>query len=561
MDHNGNIRLLGGGQLKNVRIENLVEDPASPYAGQIWFNTTDSVYRNYDGTLVHTFAVGGNTAALQTEIDTAETSVGLNADGTLTAPVGSNYLGSITTIKGGLVALDTQIKTNTDAIATLVTEQGTQNTAITNAQDEINLIETAAGLNADGTFTAPSGTNYLSAAVSLKAADVLLDTEIKTNADAIATKVSKAGDTMTGNLAFGGTSTVTGLAAPVNAQDAARKIDLDNALSGLDFQADVVGTEADFVATAGRYIYIDGSTFVAGSSGAAANDIVNVDAAGNVTSIAYDVSVAGPGALAWNVTEAAWFRWNGTLWDTFGGLTDLSAGIGLLRVGNTLSVNLGAGIAQLPTDEVGLDLRTAGGLFLTTDGSAASTDTDAQLSILLSGGTLNLSAGGLKVADAGVTETQLAASVAGAGLTGGAGNALAIGAGTGVVVNANDVALDLTYLDANYARQDGVTFTGAVVLASDPATALGAATKQYVDAVNTRVTEGYFLYDGATSASTHTVTHNLNNQYPAVDVINSSNQRIIPDSITYDSANELTVVFMSAISCKVSVVAPKMPGV
>lgn len=55
--------------------------------------------------------------ALQTEVDAIETGVGLNANGTYTAPVGSNYLGSATTVKDGLVALDTQVKTNTDGIA------------------------------------------------------------------------------------------------------------------------------------------------------------------------------------------------------------------------------------------------------------------------------------------------------------------------------------------------------------------------------------------------------------------------------------------------------------
>jgi hypothetical protein len=44
-----------------------------------------------------------------------------------------------------------------------------------------------------------------------------------------------------------------------------------------------------------------------------------------------------------------------------------------------------------------------------------------------------------KIADADITETQLAASVAGGGLTGGAGAVLAVGAGTGITVNANDV--------------------------------------------------------------------------------------------------------------------------
>lgn len=53
--------------------------------------------------------------------------------------------------------------------------------------------------------------------------------------------------------------------------------------------------------------------------------------------------------------------------------------------------------------------------------------------------TLSKSASGLKVASGGITGTELNASVAGSGLTGGGGSALAVGAGTGITVNANDV--------------------------------------------------------------------------------------------------------------------------
>lgn len=45
------------------------------------------------------------------------------------------------------------------------------------------------------------------------------------------------------------------------------------------------------------------------------------------------------------------------------------------------------------------------------------------------------------MADAGITGTQLNASVAGDGLTGGAGSPLAVGAGAGITVTANAVAV------------------------------------------------------------------------------------------------------------------------
>jgi hypothetical protein len=60
-------------------------------------------------------------------------------------------------------------------------------TTATNIQNELDAAELGAGLNANGTYTAPVGTNYLTGATSLKNADVLLDAQIKTNADNIAT--------------------------------------------------------------------------------------------------------------------------------------------------------------------------------------------------------------------------------------------------------------------------------------------------------------------------------------------------------------------------------------
>src|SRR5262249_38534823 len=54
-------------------------------------------------------------------------------------------------------------------------------------QGEINAIEAGAGLETDGTYVAPTGSNYLGAATSLKNADFILDAGIKTQADAINT--------------------------------------------------------------------------------------------------------------------------------------------------------------------------------------------------------------------------------------------------------------------------------------------------------------------------------------------------------------------------------------
>ena len=155
---------------------------------------------------------GAADTVLQQAIDTAEASIGLAADGSYAAPVGSNFLGSTTTVKGGLTALDGQAKTNADAIAQETSDraagdlaeknraeaeearieglvstevaratgvEAALDTRLTTAEGEITDTQAGAGLGTDGSYTADPATNHLTAATSLKDADKKLDTAIK----------------------------------------------------------------------------------------------------------------------------------------------------------------------------------------------------------------------------------------------------------------------------------------------------------------------------------------------------------------------------------------------
>jgi hypothetical protein len=107
-------------------------------------------------------------------------------------------------LAGADVALDAQSKSNADAISTNATNISSNDTDIsTNAtnissndtdisglQTEVTASQTAAGLNADGTYAQPSGTNYLDATTTLAGADVALDAQSKSNADAISTNAT-----------------------------------------------------------------------------------------------------------------------------------------------------------------------------------------------------------------------------------------------------------------------------------------------------------------------------------------------------------------------------------
>lgn len=532
---------------------------------------------------------------IKDEIDAIEAGAGLASDGKYVADATTTYLTAATSLKDADKKLDAAAKANADAIVANKTASDTAiagiQTAATNLQAEVDAIEAGAGLGTDGKYTANTADHYIAAATSLKDADDKLDAAIKVNADAvaantaaIATKqdalgfvpVNKAGDSVNGNLSFGGTSTVKNLAAPVDSTDAVRKIDLENAVAGLDFQADVLGNEADFVSgtsVAGRYILGDGSKFTGASAkGAAAGDIVEVDATGAVTKLDYDVSVAGPGAMTWNRNSSVWYQWNGTAWSVFGGLSGVTAGTGLLKDGNTLSVKLGAGVADLPTGEVGLDLKVNGGLQLVdpTTGDA-STGHDAVLAAKVGTG-LEVTSAGVAVKAAGISATELAASVAGNGLQGGAGTALTVKAGTGVVVDANGVAVDQTFLNGKYLSLTGGTLTGALVLAGDATAALQPVTKQQLDAaeaadaaalsaaitgVNTKITsvvaslnKTYFTqaYTTTGASAAINVVHNLGVKYCNVTVVDSDDEVFIPQSIKFIDANTLQVTLNTDIS-------------
>lgn len=248
----------------------------------------------------------------------------------------------------------------------------------------------------------------------------------------IASKVSKAGDSMTGDLVMGGNK-VTSLGAPTVGTDATNKAYVDNLITGLKWKDPVrVVSTTNIVLSApqtidGVVLVAGNRVLVAGQTLPAENGIYVVAAAAwtRSTDLAAASSAASIATFVQEGTVYADTGWtcttnsgsdvvgtNSLAFTQFTGAGTITAGVGLTKTGNTLDVNLGAGIVELPTDEVGIDLLTASGLFLTVDGTTPSTATGAQLSVRLDGVTLARSAAGTKVADGGITNTQVSASAA-----------------------------------------------------------------------------------------------------------------------------------------------------
>lgn len=248
----------------------------------------------------------------------------------------------------------------------------------------------------------------------------------------ISGKVSKAGDSMTGDLVMGGNK-VTSVGTPSAGTDAANKSYVDNLISGLYWKNPVRAVSmSDITLSApqtidGVSVIAGDRVLVAGQSTGSQNGIYVVAAGAwtRATDLASGSSAAATAVFIQEGTVYADTGWtctsdagsdvvgtNSLTFTQFTGAGAITAGVGLSKTGNTLDVNLGAGIVQLPTDEVGIDLLTASGLILTEDGTTPSTGTNAQLAVRLDGSTIARSASGIKVADQGITNTQVSNSAA-----------------------------------------------------------------------------------------------------------------------------------------------------
>lgn len=552
---------VGGGSTKNLRVENLITDPVNPYVGQIWYNLSEGYYMGFDGTTVFPFASGGNTAVIQQEVDRVEAAVGLLANGTLGTPfTTTNYLQSSSTVIAAIVELDSRLNTANGAISS-------NQTSLNAVQAELDATQMGAGLNSNGTYSSPASSNYLGAATSLKAADILLDIQIKnannsivaTNAE-VANKVNRAGDTMLGNLSLGGFKLLS-VGNPTNPNDGVNKAYVDGLVSGLQFQDDIENIQVDGSLNPGenpsigdRYILTNPAdlhwnfgTIV----DLTVNDIVQYD--GTNFFVAYKTDIASEGIITWDRFSNSFYLYSNDSWAPFGGLSGVTAGDGLGKTGNTVFVNMGAGITLLPSDEVGVDLFSTSGLFLTVDGLASSTASNARLSLLLEGNSLAKSINGLKIANNGIGINEISSSIAGAGLLGGSGAPLTVGQGTGLIVGNDSVSLNSTFLNDEYVRRDGSTLVGFLTLNSDPVNNLHAATKQYSDLNKTALINSFFLYVSPASAMSHQILHNIGFKYCQVIVVDSADKVIIPDAIIFDSANQLTVQFSTSITCKVAI--------
>ena len=341
-----------------------------------------------------------------------------------------------------------------------------------------------------------------------------------------ATYVNVTGDSMTGNLTMTSGATVTGIPTPVNSSDVANKAYVDasaqglyvhgsveaattGALSGVTYNNGTAGVGATLTATTFGALNLDGYTsFVAGvtrvlvkdQASAAQNGIYVVTNAGSAGS-AFVLTRATdadnhtpdqviPGSFVFvsegttqsntgwvqtgvgtGTNDAIVLGTDNVAFTQFSGAGTYTAGVGLNLSGTTFSVLLGAGIANLPSGEVGVDLfnTTTGALILTDNGTSRNPDSASQLHLLLkSAGGLTQDAAGLYIPTAGVTNAMLATSgvitldvdSAGTGSIALGGTLSILGdSAKGLSSSISGSTINLTIADAAYAQKGVAQFT------------------------------------------------------------------------------------------------------
>lgn len=398
--------------------------------------------------------------------------------------------------------------------------------------------------------------------------------------------VNVIGDSMSGDLTMTGGATVTGLPTPVGSTDAANKAYVDAVAEGLatkpavDAATTVALTATYDNGTAGvgatltnsgtqAALVVDGVTLTAGMSVLVKNQ---ADPAENGR---YVVTDAGSVSTNWVLTRCGLCdeadeipgayvfvkdgSQEGTGWVQivddpltfvvgtddidvfqFSGAGTYSAGAGLSLNGTEFNVNLGAGIVELPGDEVGIHLLTpsSGGLRLTLDGSTDSTASGAMLQLRLPAGSgLTQDGSGLYIAAGGVTNTMLQNSTITINADAGGTDNVALGetilfAGTstqGITTNRSaDNTITVSALDASSSQKgvasfDATEFTvtaGNVVLGTVPIGKIATPTINFVgtDASADTVTlgESFTFVDGGSAT-----------QLPLVRVAIAANQATV----------------------------------
>jgi hypothetical protein len=410
---------LGKNELQNARVQNLATDPASPVLGQIYYNTVSNEMRIYNGTIFEAIGLNGVTAdaaeinildgatltttelnyvdgvtsAIQTQIDTKAPSANPTFTGTVTLDTGVNIVfegATANAFEATLTAGDpTADRTITlpDLTTTLVGQDTTD--TLTNKTLTSPVVS---GLTLSDGSIVVEGATADAYETTLSFVDPTADRTIYVpNADGTLARVeNKLHDFAVATASVDlNSQKITNLATPTDPTDAANKGYVDAAVVGIDWKASVrvATTAAVTLATA----FENGDT-LDGVTLATGNRVLVKDQADGSENGIYTVNASGAPTRATDADTAA----------------EITASFAVFVEEGTVNADSAWTLTNNGTVTVGTTV-----LVFTQF-------------------------------------TGLGQITAGAGLTK-AANTLDVGAGTGITVNANDVAIDTAVVVRKYA--------------------------------------------------------------------------------------------------------------
>src|SRR6056300_457904 len=303
------------GQKTKVELDKKLALAAGTMTGALTLSgaPTDSLHA---ATKAYVDSVSSTASGLQTELDATQAGAGLGANGAYTANGSANYISSVTTLQAADNALDAQIKTNADAIASNASDISTLQSNVSSNDSDISSLQSDVS-------TAQSDISTLQSNVSSNDSDIsTLQSNVSSNDSDISALQTQAGSlaadgnsaTFSGNISaanatFSGNLTVNGTTTSVNTTN----IDVADSIMNLSKGAGT-GTNASndggFIVERGSsesnvaFIWDEGDDkfkVLSTSATAAATDISSTD--GSATAAKFDADLYHNGTELGTVAE------------------------------------------------------------------------------------------------------------------------------------------------------------------------------------------------------------------------------------------------------------------